>query len=44
MKPLAKLTLFALVLLALFGAGIAVGALAGPFDQDQPPSHVEHAP
>ena len=41
-NPLAKLALFVLALLAVFGGGLGVGAAVGPLDDD-PPSQVEPA-
>jgi hypothetical protein len=45
-NPILKLTLFALVLLAVFAGGLAVGNAAGPFDDGgtPAPAHAGHAP
>ena len=43
MSPLVKLALFAAVLVAVFGGGLALGAAAGPFDDPAPPTHAEHS-
>jgi hypothetical protein len=44
MNPVAKVAAFALALLAIFGGGLALGAAVGPFEDGEPPTHVEHAP
>jgi hypothetical protein len=36
-----KLVLFALVLVAVFAAGLGIGAAVGPLD-DAPPAHTGH--
>jgi len=38
-----RLAAFALVVLLVFGAGLGLGAVAGPFDDEPPPTtHEEH--
>ena len=37
-----RLLAFALALVLVFAAGLGVGALAGPFDDDPAPPHTEH--
>lgn len=44
MSPVTKLAAFAVLLLAVFGGGLAVGAVAGPFDDGEPPPQMEHSP
>ena len=44
MNPLAKLALFAVALVGVLGAGLGLGAVAGPFDDPAPPPHEEHTP
>ena len=44
MNPLAKLSLFVVGLLAVFGAGLGLGAVTGTADDSPPPVHVEHTP
>ena len=45
MRPLAKLAVFTVALVAVFGGGVAIGATVGPTGSSTPTTtHVEHTP